>query len=61
MTNMFLMISNTRNNANVFERMMTSMRDKAQRTAMKKQLLKMDDYLLRDMGIGRHDVLGDKF
>lgn len=53
MTNMLLLISNTRNNSNVFERMVSSMREKAQRTAMKKQLLKMDDYLLKDMGVGR--------
>ncbi len=61
MTNMLLLISNTRNNSNVFERMVSSMRDKARRMALKKQLLKMDDHLLKDMGIGRHDVLGDKF
>ena len=56
MTNMLLLISNTRNNSNVFERLASSMRDKARRMALKKQLLKMDDHLLRDMGIGRHEV-----
>ncbi len=61
MTNMLLLISNTRNNPNMFERLTSSMREKARRKALKKQLLKMDDHLLRDMGIGRHDVLGDKF
>ena len=61
MTNMFLLISNTRNNPHVFQRLTSSMREKAQRKALKKQLLEMDDYLLMDMGTGRHDVWGDKF
>ena len=61
MTNMLLILNNARNNPNMFERMIMSMRDQAARKAMKKQLLTMDDYLLRDMGLKRHEVLGDKF
>ena len=61
MTNMLFLHINARSNANMFERLIAPLRMKAQRKALKKQLLNMQDYQLRDMGLGRHEVLGDKF
>ena len=46
---------------NLLQRLMLPLRSRARRTALKKTLLQMDDHMLSDIGLRRHQVLGDLF
>ena len=56
----FLQINNHQG-SNLLQRMVLPMRRRAARKALKTLLLRMDDHMLRDMGLKRFEVLGDLF
>ena len=61
MTTQFLLHTINRETPNLVQRLVFPLRARARRSALKKSLLSMDDHMLSDIGLKRHEVLGDLF
>ena len=57
-----ILFQNTANqNRNLFENMFGRMLERKNRRIIRQSLLKMDDHVLRDIGLSRHAVLANEF
>lgn len=61
MTTLHLNDITARQNRAVLMQFMMSLREHAQRRAARKALLKLDDHMLRDIGVTREQVLHNQF
>ncbi len=61
MTTSTLLEMTARQNRSLFVRLTTDVRNAMERRAVRRQLLKFDDHLLRDIGLTRQSRLFDEF
>jgi uncharacterized protein YjiS (DUF1127 family) len=61
MTTATLLQTSQRQNGSLLSLMLDRLTANAKRRALRKTLLNMDDHMLRDIGLSRHQVLSDEF
>lgn len=61
MTTLCLHQTTARQNRAMFERLVNHLRERAIRRAARESILKMDDHMLKDIGLNRSSVMSDLF